>query len=209
MYWSRIFVVASIGLVSCSQSSFQGVPQMPPGRAATDWDEAGVRKPLNLKPVKWPMKFKGHNFTARCFDTLSCSVWYAGLDHGNKRPSPPSSKYGPGYLDAWNAGHGGIHNFPKPAVVTWVTRDGKEHKAEIDVASIFRDELIVHNVLRKEISDLPHGEYPYDPSIYLEVNDVKIRVYMRAYIPMRHPRDPGNPNSDYRDDLILVATYSY
>jgi hypothetical protein len=207
MYWSRIFVVASIGLVACSQSSFQGAQHMSPSSDSTERKETEMRR--NFRPVKWPLKFETHKFNALCFDTLTCSVWYSGMDHGYKTPTASLSTYGPGYIDTWHAGHGGIENFPDPASVTWVTRDGKKREASIDIASIFRNEVVRHNVPREEIPDLPDGEYPFEPSIILEVNDASIRVYMRAFISTRHLRIPGNVNSDYRNDIILVKSYNY
>ena len=69
--------------------------------------------------------------------------------------------------------------------------------------------MILHHVLREDMAEQPDGEYKFDPSILLEVNDRTIRVYMRAFIPTKHLQRPESKHSDYRDDLILVKTYTY
>lgn len=209
MNWNCIIASICIGLMGCTQTATQATTPLQKSSAVVGESEDAMRARRKLQRLQWPLKFKEHGFSARCYDTLKCSVWYAGLDQGDDRPSPPSSKYGPGYLADWSGGHIGIPNFPGPAEVTWRTRDGRDHKAEIDIAAIFRDELIRHNVPREELPEFPDGKYVSDPSILLEVNDLTIRVYMRAHISTIHLRTPGNPYSDYRNDLILVKTYKY
>jgi hypothetical protein len=205
MHWNRSVVLLSLGLAACSQGPTTRVEEV----ATAQESDPSVRARRKYGPVQWPLKFKDHSFEARCYDTLTCSVWYAGVDQGDHEPSPPSSKYGPGYLDNWQGSHVGIRNFPDPAEVAWRSKDGTEHKTKIDIAAIFRDEVIMHRVPRGEIPELPHGKYRGDPSILLEVNDRTIRVYTRAHIPTRHFQKPGNPYSKYRNDLILVKTYKY
>ncbi len=211
MKLTHLAAAASLGLAACSHSSTAAkAPNQPPAVAVPRSEEtyAEMRTRLNLQPVEWPLKFKQHNFGARCYDTLACQVWYAGFDHGDRDPTPPSSAYGPGYLDNWN-GSISFDNFPSPAEVTWQTRDGGEHRAEIDIGEIFKDELIRHNVPREDIPELPIGKLGTAANILLEVNDRTIRVYMRAMIPTRHLQIPGNQYSDFRDDLILVKTATY
>ena len=160
-------------------------------------------------PVGWPLRFKKHDFEARCYDTQDCTVIYDNFDHGIHKPTPSSASYGPDYLKGWSGSYGGVHNFPEPAKVTWRSKDGVAHEAEIDMGEIFRDELVRHNVPREEVIDLTDGEYDDPPSILLEVNDQTIRVYMKAWIPTKELQIPGNRYSDFRDDLILVKTYTY
>ena len=171
--------------------------------------DAAMRAKFHLQPVKWPLRFKEHTFRTVCYSTQICRVWYAGAWSGFRKPSPPSSEFGPKYLDHVTGGHVGIVNFPDPAEVTWRSMDGTEHHALIDFGEIFRDEVARHNVPREEVSDLPHGKLTVDPQILLEINDRTVRVYMRTYVPTKHFQIPGNPYSDSRTELILVKTYQY
>jgi hypothetical protein len=164
---------------------------------------------MNIKPVEWPLRFKEHNFDARCYDTLECSVAYDNFDHGDPEPTQPSSAYGPDYLKGWNGSYGGVKNFPPPAKMVWRTKDGVKHQAEIDIGEIFKDEVVLHHVPREEVSDLPDGKFDDSPSILLEVNGSTIRVYMSAMVHTKHYQTPGNKHSDYREDLILVKTYTF
>ena len=100
----------------------------------------------------------------------------------------------------------GIPNFPPPAVVTWRSKDGVPHQARIDIGEIFKDRRVLHNVAEKAI---PERAYVGDPDIVLLVNDRTISVYMRAFIPLKEPRVPGRPLSNYRDDLVLAYTQTY
>jgi hypothetical protein len=112
------------------------------------------------------------------------------------------SKY-PGNL---SAGMGPISNFPPPAKVTWRSKDGTSHEAEIDIGKIFKDQLIRHNVVREDATDNPTDGAP---GIILEVNDRTINVYMRATIWLKRPRFPDRPHSDYQDELIKVFSNTY
>lgn len=190
--------LAVVGLMACS-------PTTPTVKSA----EERLREQFHLKPAKWPLKFKEHTFRTVCYGTLTCRVWYAGVWSGYRKPSPPSSTYGPKYLDHIMGGHVGIRNFPDPAEVTWRSMDGIEHKARIDIGAIFRDRVVRHNVPRDEVRELVHGRLSGDPLILLEVNDRTIRVYMRARIPTNHRRDRQNPLSDSRNELVLEKTYQY
>ncbi|GAB3372189.1 hypothetical protein GCM10027431_22160 [Lysobacter rhizosphaerae] len=165
--------------------------------------------PTHRMPVEWPLRFKSHDFSARCYDTLGCKVIYDNFEHGDDDPTPPSASYGPDYLKGWTGSFGGIRNFPEPAKVIWRSKDGVAHEASIDMGEIFKDELIRHNVPREEVLDLTDGKYDDPPSILLEVNDRTIRVYMSAFIPTKHLQRPESKQSDYRDDVILVKTYNY
>lgn len=193
-----MMLLAVAGLVACS-----------PATPTLKSDEDKFREKFHLKPAKWPLKFSEHTFGALCYSTLTCEVWYAGMPWGDEKPSPPSSKYGPDYIDHITGGHVGIRNFPDPAEITWRSMDGVEHKARIDIGAIFRDRVVRHNVPREEVAELVHGKLSGDPTIFLEVNDRTIRVYMRAHIPTKHFEVPGNPYSDFRDEQVLAKTYQY
>jgi hypothetical protein len=213
--------VASLALVACTTPGLVGQPPQPgdrftyPETPVLISGERVYRAPdpenvMNRKPVAWPMRFRTHSFSAHCYDTLSCHVVYDGVHQRlNDKPSPPSSKYGPGYLDHLSGGHLGIRNFPPPAMVNWRSRDGATHSAEIDIGRIFRDGLIRHFVPREELAETPNGRPVNDPTILLEVNDRTIRVYMRAYLPTVHVQEQGNPRSRFRDDLVLAETYVF
>jgi hypothetical protein len=216
-----VATVASLALAGCASPGLVGqAPQ--PGERFTypetpiltsgelvdrGADPEGV---MNLKPVTWPMRFRTHTFSAHCYGTLSCHVVYDGVHHRlDDKPSPPSSKYGPGYLDHLGGGHVGIRNFPPPATVNWRSSDGTAHSAQIDIGRIFGDELIRHFVPREELAETPHGRPVIDPLIFLEVNDRTIRVYMRSYLPTLHLQKPGNVYSSGRRDLVLAETYVF
>lgn len=157
----------------------------------------------------WPLKFVRHSFGAYCYDTIGCKVLYAGFPHGAQdehQVSPPASSYGPDYRERWRAGHIALQNFPPPAVVTWRSKDGEAHRAEVDIGAIFSDGLILHEVPREDISE---GVSILDPGIILEVNDRTINVFMRARIPTKSLRTPENPRSDFRNDLLLAWSRTY
>ncbi|WP_158984958.1 hypothetical protein [Lysobacter panacisoli] len=212
MKLKHLAAAASLGLAACAHPLTAAKPLRRDSSEMVPYSEeyfAAVRAEMNLQPVKWPLKFKRHNFGAWCYDTQYCSVWYGGLESGSEKPSPPSSKYGPGYLDHWMGGYG-VDNFPPPAEVRWRSKDGTEHKAKIDIGEIFKDRLIRHNVPREEIVEQPDGKLVLDPHILLEVNDRTIRVYMRQGIPLKRQVEvAGHMRRDWRDDLILVKTYTY
>jgi hypothetical protein len=89
--------------------------------------------------------------------------------------------------------------------------DGVVHEADVDIGTIFKDELVRYLVPNDEIRE---GAFPgpgpaTDPSIFLEVNDRTINVFTKAFIPTRTEQIPGNKLSDARTDLILVWTHTY
>jgi hypothetical protein len=199
-------------------STFQETTTMAPatspvvttGELAPLGDPA-IRARMNIRPVEWPLRFKSHQFGARCYDTLECDVRYYDqrINHGDPKPTRSSASFGTDYLKGWNGGYGGIKNFPPPARVKWRSKDGASHEAEIDIGELFKDELVRHNVPREEVSDEPDGKWENEPSILLEVNDRTIRVYTSAHIPTKHLQIPGNQYSGFRNDLIMVKTYTY
>lgn len=174
---------------------------------------AAATSSVPIEPVKqWPLRFKEHSFSVFTYDTYGCRVIYAGQLQIKQDPNKlkrSSASYGPEWQKNWSGVLGGIRNFPPPLEVSWRSKDGQPHEARIDFGEIFKDEVILHNVPREEMADVPYGKYQFDPAILLEVNDRTIRVYMRAHIPTKHLQKPGNVYSDFRDDLILVRTYTY
>ena len=82
---------------------------------------------------------------------------------------------------------------------------------QVHIDAIFKDRRILHKVPREEI---PDGWRPYwygagGPSIYLEVNDRTINVYMQELIATKTPQIPGNPRSTGRTDVMLAWTHTY
>ena len=171
------------------------------GDASTSSDD-GLYSP-------WPLKFKKHNLGIHCFDTYGCKVVYDGRVQVMQDPDvlrPSSASLGPDYRKNWLGGRLGFHNFPPPAKVTWKSKDGASHEAEVDFGEIFKDEIVRHNVSR---GDIPSHATFRDPDIFLEVNDRTINVFMLASIPLRGPQIPGNLYSDIQRDLVLVHTESF
>lgn len=198
---SLLGIATGVALAACANST--------PHAKEAVMSTASAQGTSNKMPAKWPLKFESHSFGAFCYDTTSCLVRYAGQEHGDDKPSPPSSTYGPRYLAHLNGSHGQIRNFPAAAKVSWRSKDGQPHEAEIDIAEIFADQMIRHNVKRGHVADLPSGEYEGDPSILLEINDRIIRVWMKAFIPTKEPQVAGKPNSDAVYEPVLVETYTY
>lgn len=159
--------------------------------------------------AEWPLRFQRHRFGAYCFDTWGCQIVYNGFPHGRSEPetlSPSAASYGDDLRQRMKGGHLDIRNFPGPAEVRWRSKDKTEHEARIDIAEIFRDQLVRHEVAREDIAE---GASIGEPEIILEVDDRTINVYSRCFIPLKRPMDPGNPHSDYRADLIKVFSRSY
>jgi len=157
----------------------------------------------------WPFRFVQHNFGAFCYSTYGCKVLYSGFYHKSDPEDVlklSSQSLGDKYPDNLDAGYLGIMNFPPPAQVNWRSKDGESHEASVDIGEIFKDQLILHNVPKE---DVPEGVSILNPEIILEVNDRTINVYMRAFIPTKSLRTPGNPNSDYRRDLVLAWSKTY
>lgn len=180
---------------------------MPSSSNPPDRDSSGSS--YSNFPAKWPLEFRAHYFGAHCFDTQECEIRYRGFPHGNKDSASPSiASYGRPLEDLLSAGRGPIPNFPPPAEVTWRSKDGTSHAAEIDIGEIFKDQLIHHNLRSEEVSDRGIGPGAM-PSIIIEVNNRTVNVYMRAHISTRQLQKPGNRFSDFRNDLIRVFSKTY
>lgn len=161
---------------------------------------------------EFPLKFADHSFESYCYNTLSCKVIYSNYDFNlldaDAPSGPPPS---PDYRDDWwPASHGGIRNFPSPAEVRWTSLDGVAHEAKVDMGAIFKNGRVLYKVPNAEILD---GIFPQGlvagPSIFLEVNDRTINVFMAAMIPTTAEQIPGNKYSRARTDLVLAWTHTY
>lgn len=173
-------------------------------------NNAPATTPSAAEAEKWPLRFKRHNFGVACYSTYGCRIRYDGqlIDRDDSELGISSESLGADYPGNLSAGRLGIQNFPPPADVTWRSKDGTQLHAEIDMAAIFKEELILHNVPKNDVEK--HAlKGISDPGIILEVNDRTINVYMKAFVPTNSYRTPGNEHSNYRDDLILAYTRTY
>jgi hypothetical protein len=196
--YGSALVAVSLALTGCSAA----MTSTPASERSASLDDDAY--------VGWPLKFKAHYFGAACFNTQSCIVLYRDFPHGamHEGPSPSIESTGRSLDQLLTASRGPIPNFPPPAKVTWRSKDGTPHEAQIDIGEIFRDELIRHNLARRDIPDSTVAS-EHAPGIILEVDDRTINVYMRAHISTRELQEPGNRYSDFRDDLIKVFSRSY
>lgn len=161
--------------------------------------------------AEWPLKFRAHYFSVSTYSTYGCRVEYGGkvrAEDPDDELQSSSEALGSRYPDNMTARMGPIGNFPPPATVTWRSKDGTPHEADIDISEIFKDELIRHRLGRDEISIEGIGPGAL-PGIILEVNDRTINVYMRAHISTRELQEPGNRHSDFRNDLIKAFSRTY
>src|SRR5690606_28559617 len=95
----------------------------------------------------WPLKFVQHNFGAYCHATYGCTVDYNGFRHvadPDDVLQPAVDEVHPEARANMPSGYVGIMNFPSPAKVRWRSRDGERHEAEVDLAKIFHDQLLLH-----------------------------------------------------------------
>jgi hypothetical protein len=176
-------------------------------RPAMSDQAAAIQPPAPTHEV--PLHFARHNFEALCFNAIGCKVAYAGRNQVNDAPDkvapPPPAKLD----EILGPGEAAIRNFPPAAAITWKSMDGVEHEAKVDLAAIFKEQLVWHNVRKEDMADFYRGPVAGDPYIYLTVNDRTISVYMKMLIPTKNEQIPGNKYSDARDDVFLVWTKSY
>ncbi|MGY1458155.1 MULTISPECIES: hypothetical protein [unclassified Luteimonas] len=97
-------------------------------------------------------------------------------------------------------------NFPPPAQVEWIAMDGTRLSATVDMAEIFKDRLLVHTTPREAILE---NSFLPPPDIVLVVDDRRIDVYMRTYLFLKELRDPTNPHSNFRSEVVRVHSREY
>lgn len=168
-------------------------------------DENKIRKPEVVNGVL-KIPFSSHNFSAACFDTLKCTVIYSRR-YAVKMDGPSSSLTAAvrKNLDgAW----AGIPNFPPPAHVIWTAKDGTDHEAHVDIATIFKDQHFFY-APDLDVHDVPLDRRFLDPGIVLVIENRTINVFMRAVIPLSHQAIAGNPYSNFRNDLVLAFSQDY
>lgn len=172
----------------------------------------------------WPLKFHSHDFDAVCFNTIACSIVYNRRQFGTRKvdrdgnvsDGPSGAPPFEGWRDHW-MGHDGIvpvegRTFPGPVMLEWVSLDGAEHTAILDLDMLFQDRLILHRVQRHEVKEAwldAKTINPISPDILVEVNDRTVIVFMRAYVVTEAEQTPGNDRSHHRSDLMLAWTHTY
>ncbi len=177
--------------------------------APNDHTSSGAASPSGdfTNTVKdWPLRFLRHDFSAQCFNTRDCKIVYSGFPHHWDEPQRSWQSYGYDHANFFQSAELSIANFPPPAVLDWIAKDGSSHHATVDMAEIFKDRLIRHNVPREEVAE---GVSIGNPTIALEVDDRTVNVYMLAFVPTKHLRNPNNKNSNFRNDLIKVYSKTY
>ena len=198
----RLFLQSTLLSLSIAGLSFLSGCQMNQQTPSSTLSNAAttVANPDSV-PV---LHFKLHSYGGFCFNTYECKVVYAGLAQPNTPPGKlrPSfeSVGGEKFLKTMGgSGHIDIKNFPAPAKVTWRSKDGTYHSAEIDIGKIFKDERIIHHM---PLHDFPRPNDPrssaVDPTILLVVDDRTIKVYMLASLTIK--------NGDY---LTLVYSQTF
>lgn len=162
----------------------------------------------------WPIRFDNFSFGARSYNTLKSRIVFANKYQSTEkeRTGPSGVPHSPDWKDSWYGSHivSAGQVFPSPIEVYWTALDGVARETKIDLEDVFPDRLVLHSVAREDIK--PGWES--DPSarsvdILLEVNDRTINIYMRGRIVQKELADPSNPNSAWRDDLILAWTKTY
>jgi hypothetical protein len=157
----------------------------------------------------WPLKFEKYSFDARCYNTLRCSIIYSNAQQSVHVDQPSGPPYSPDWKSDWSGTYTPYdnRNFAPPVGIDWMSLDGTRHRAQVDLADIFKDRLIRHDVPREEI---PEGwAHRLSIDVLLEVNDRSINVYMKARIAMKTPQKQGNPYSYGRTCLTLVWSKAY
>lgn len=174
----------------------------------TNPDEPRDTGKTRILPNEFPLRFRDHSFQVICYNTIGCTVFYYKkyqTQHAPDKVAPPPINAD--YRKYWGSMEIAIPNFPPPAIVKWKSLDGVFHEAEVDIGGIFKDQLILHNVLE---ADIPEGwAHDISPDIFLEVNGRTINVYMAAHIATKQVQEPGNRFSDFRNDLILAWSHTY
>lgn len=153
-----------------------------------------------------PYRFWQHNFGAYCFDTWGCRVTYGThrvLDEPDTTHLP---RAGTDHLKLMDGDYVGLRNFEGPVVIDWRAADRTPLHAELDLSAIFADGLVRYDVPASQID--PDASVP-DPDIVVEVDDRTVRVYMKALISLKQPRDPRNPATRTVDDNVLVFEHRY
>ncbi len=171
---------------------------------------------LPLAPNQWPLRFDSHSFDARSYNNRYCSIIYDRTQFGDvergydgtliTKPSGPPRE--PNWKNDWSGGYSPDETFPSPVDIRWTALDGSEHEAIIDLDTIFKDRLVLHNVAEEDIPE-SWAASPRLVDILLEVNNRVINVYQRTLVATKQEQIPGNRHSRGRRDLMLAWSHTY
>ncbi|QDE40666.1 hypothetical protein FIV34_16355 [Luteibacter pinisoli] len=148
--------------------------------------------------------FKWHAFYSECGQTLGCTVLYANRVQRRDDDKVMTGRLREDVLTRTPSVEIGIRNFPDPAVVTWTSKDGTNHREVVDIRQIFRDEVVMHRVPSSDVDGVTES-----PVILLIVDDRTIRIYMKVRVRLKYEEVVGNPYSKYRDELTLAFQKTY
>jgi len=185
------------------------LPNLSGCNAMSSPQEAGMELAVKIDTSK-PIRFSRHDFGVACYDTYGCRVVYAGrvrAEYSTDSKSPSAAELDGDFRDYLQAGYIGIRNFPAPALVSWRSADGTSLAAEVDMADIFKDEVVLHRVPPDQLP--PYLYAPVEPEIVLVVNNRTIQVYMKAHITTAVLQEPGNRYSGFRSEPILAYSKTY
>jgi hypothetical protein len=215
----RLIVGPACVLISAGCNPMNSEP-----RQYTDFDypPAGTPSPSGVVPAEIPtlpngqvhidtsrpIPFDRHKFGLACYDTYDCNVRYAGRKIGGYPDDvlQPASATVEGYPNVMGGAYN-LRNFPLPAEVSWRDKDGNPHEAKVDIAAIFKDQVVMHKVPQEQLPPILTANI--DPEIILEVNDRTINVWMRGRVSTKELQIPGNIHSRFRDDMMLAYTLTY
>ncbi|GAB1595320.1 hypothetical protein [Lysobacter claricitrinus] len=153
------------------------------------------------------LRFDHHTFGAYCYDTRSCRIVYDGHEHVASSQEHDARALDPvNDPPSWRGGEIVDRTFPGPVEISWQSLDGTPLKASIDLDRIFKDRRILHRVPKNE---LPKNALVDDPAIIVVVDNRKVDVYMRAFVPTLSEQIPGNSHSTARTDLMLAWSHTY
>src|SRR3546814_2453904 len=99
--------------------------------------------PFTGTVADWPLWFVRHEFGVSTYSTYGCKVIYNNFMRVNEPDDvlqSSSEAIGAKYPNNMRAGYSSIANFPPPAIVTWRSKDGTPHHAEVDIGDIRSEE---------------------------------------------------------------------
>jgi len=170
--------------------------------SSANWQRHGASR---VEDGKLKIPFYDHGFDAKCYDTLRCRVAYDNAYIVNDGgPSGPFTKRDRDNL----GGHWTIPDFPSLVQVSWTSKDGEDHHAEIDLGEIFHSHLIRYPD-DLDVNDVDLIPYSGTPDIILVVEDRSIHVYMMAWIALLNPRYPGREHSNFRHDPVVAYSQKF
>lgn len=219
--WAGLIPVAALALcLAACQTPMSDVPYRP--RPSNDTAMERLSKAVARYPgapnidreytgtvADWPLFFIRHNYSSQCFDTQYCLVKYGAVPHEHREPTGSIASLGDHYPDVLTGAVSiAIDNFAGPVEITWRSKDGSPLEATLDFDVLFKDRLVpLPPTVKRE--DIPERIGIGHPTIVVEVVDRTVNVYTSTHVPMKTEQIPGNPYSDFNDDLVRVFTQTY